>query len=160
MQCETQGTSNGTSTRRIELPAENMPIPSALSLGCVQMTPRSTDGDSLSLETLFDTALRSVLDLSGSRCPAGTQCTMAQTRDGAIPSTRPTEAVMRDAIPPPSGSHRLGSFAETNKTATTGNASGRLSSARDKATWYHTERTVDLEPSNIRNRDQCRRGNF
>jgi len=36
---------------------------------------------------------------------------------------------MRGAIPPPSGSHRLGSFVETNKTATRGilpDASSRL----------------------------------
>jgi len=65
---------------------------------------------------------------------------------------------MRGAIPPPSGSHRLGSFVETNKTATR-DTSGRLSSAHDKATLYHTERTADLEPSNVRNRDHGRRSN-
>ena len=54
--------------------------------------------------------------------------------------------------------HLLGSFVETNKTATRGilpDASPRLTTELLSI----TERTADLEPSNVRNRDQCRRSN-
>ena len=54
--------------------------------------------------------------------------------------------------------HLLGSFVETNKTATRGilpDASPRLTTELLSI----TERTADLEPSNVRNGDQCRRSN-
>jgi len=84
-------------------------------------------------------------------------------RDGAALFTQTAEAVMRDVPLLLRSDHvPLVGFLETKKPShrldergyLTTDSSQRLSSAHDKVTWHHTERTADFKPNynNVRSR--------